>query len=151
MTTKISKKSTLNFNKEIVVGEVGALIGAPLVSFIASRFTSNLDAVSICAVIGAAIGACTSWLAMRIRDREKDRNFSAHNLASDIAYFTPAALLLTLTVYYPTLYFLSGDLLAVHRRVLSSVILSQITAFLLFLVLINVYRYFLAKFAGKVL
>jgi len=35
--------------------------------------------------------------------------------------------------------------------VLRSVIISQLAAFLLFLLLINVYRYLLAKFVGKVL
>ena len=151
VTTKISRKSTLNFNKEIVVGEIGALIGAPLLSFIVSRVTSHPRDVSIAAVLGAAIGACSSWLAMRIRDRGKERNFSARTLAHDIAYFTPAALLLTVTVYYPTLYVLSGDLLHVEHRVVSSVIISQLAAFLLFLLLINVYRYLLAKIVGKVL
>ena len=151
MTTKISKTSTLNFNKEIVVGEIGALIGAPLISFTVSHFTATPEFVSIAAVIGAAIGACTSWLAMRMRHRGKARSLSARTLASDIAYFTPAALLLTVTVYYPTLYVLSGALLNGRHHVLVAVILAQLTAFLLFLLLINAYRYLLAKIVGKVL
>ena len=142
-------KKTLNFNKQLLMGEIGAATCAPLVSYIFSLFTQKPNIISASAVGGAIFGASFFWLATRIHDKKKEKTFSASSLASDIAYFTPAAFLLTLLLYYPTLYLLSHYLLLQGDKVLLSVIPSQIIAFLLFLIGINLYRLFLFRFSGK--
>ena len=147
----INKKTTINFNKEILFGELGALACAPLTSYIASHFTSNVKFISLSAVIGAIAGGTIFWLSMRIHDKGIEKRLSVRGIADDIRYFTPAAFLLTLLVYYPTLFFVSLDLLSKQNKVLSSIIFSQITAFFFFLLMINAYRYILAKLYGKVL
>lgn len=147
----ITKKSTFNFNKEIMVGEIAALISAPLFSYIISNFTNNVKIISLFAVIGAIVGGNLCWLFMRIYDKEKENEFSIKNMTKDIAYFTPAAFLFTSLFYYPTLYFLSSDFLNSQEEVLTSIILAQFAAFALFLLMINIYRYLLAKSGGRVL
>lgn len=142
-------KKTFNFNKQLLIGEIGAVICAPLVSYIFSLFTQKSSIISASAVGGSIFGAAIFWLATKIYDKKKEKKFSTPNLAKDIAYFTPAAFLLTLLLYYPTLYLLSHYLLLQGDKVLLSVIPSQIIAFLLFLVGINLYRLLLYKFLGK--
>ncbi|MFH1311262.1 MAG: hypothetical protein ABIH65_02550 [Nanoarchaeota archaeon] len=147
----INKRNTFNFNKQIIFGEVGALIGAPLIAYIISRFTSNSKFISFFAVIGAIVGQAILWLSTRTYDKKKEGNFSIKNLIGDLIYFTPMAFLLTLFVYYPTIYFVADYLISDHYKVIYSVISSQILAFSLFLIVINLYRYFLAKYYNKVL
>lgn len=157
-------RSTFDFNKEILFGELGALLGAPLLSFIvAGLITSpNISSfvvadnpakipsiISSFAVIGAILGAAVFWLLMRAYDEKKRKELSLKHLASDISYFTPGAFVLTLLVYYPLLFLISKHLLNQDYRVLSSVILSQFVAFSLFLISINIYRRFIWKYFGK--
>lgn len=147
----LDKRNTLNFNKEIFFGEVGALIGTPSVSYLVSLFTSVPKDISYAAVIGGLIGQAIFWLSMRAYDKRVDKKLSAKSLGEDIIYFTPVAFLIAISVYYPTLFFTSEYLLNDQYKVVYAVISSQILAFSFFLVLINIYRYFLAKVYGKVL
>ena len=141
----------MNFNKEIFFGEIGALIGPPSISYLVSLFTSVVKYISFAAVVGGLMGQVIFWLYMRIYDKKVDKNMSVKNLAEDIIYFTPVAFLIAVLVYYPTLFFASEYLLNDQYKVVYAVISSQILAFSAFLILINVYRYFLAKIYGKVL
>ena len=144
-------KSFISFNKELLFGEIGAILSAPLFAYIAFKMGYTQEAISGFAVGGAIFGAAVFWLGTRIYDKKKEKSFSGKGLASDLAYFTPVAFLLTLLVYYPTLFFLSLELLTYSGGIVSSVFLSQIIAFFLFLVAINAYRLILARFFGKVL
>lgn len=149
--TGINRSNTFSFNKELVLGESGALISAPLVSDLVAHFTSHARLISLSAVIGGVLGAAVFWLAARAYDKEKAKSLSLKGLASDVLYFTPVAFLLAVLVYYPTLYLLSDELLGDRYHVLPAVIAAQLTAFSLFLICINIYRYLLAKVRGKVL
>jgi len=140
------KKSTLDFNKEILFGEIGALIGAPFISFLVSRFTKTIALISASAVIGALIGGSVFWLFMRIYDEEKKHIFSMHHLEKDILYFTPAAFLSGLLVYQPILFFLSDYFLSKGEIVVLSVLASQVLAFSFFLTLMNIYRKIVNKY-----
>lgn len=146
-------KRFFSFNKEIVFGEIGALIFIPLFSLITSKFTSSSNIISISAVIGGMIGGAIFWLAIRIYDNyygdDKSERESLNKLSLDIAYFAPAAFILGLIVYQPTLFFLSRHLLNIGDKVIYSVILSQAISFWCFLILMNVYRIILYKFFGK--
>jgi hypothetical protein len=145
------KKSTINFNKEIIACEIGAFLGAPLVSFIFSHITEVKDIISASAVIGGLIGSTIFWITTRIKNQNKHGNYSVKKLAKDIAYFTPAAFVISIIAYYPTVFFLSRHLLYQNLNVFSSVVSSQVIAFVLFISIMNIYRYVLSKLTGKVL
>ncbi len=147
----INAKNTLNFNKELIFGEMGALIGAPLASYLVSRFTSTIKFISFSAVLGGIIGGIIFWLFMRVYDKKIDKKFSIKNLAEDIIYFTPVAFLISLLMYYPILFFSSEYFLEDQHKILFSVIFAQLIAFSIFLIMMNIYRYFLAKIYKKVL
>ena len=150
MNVENSQKVTIiNFNKEIVFGELGALISAPALSFIVSYFTNNDQIISFSAVLGALIGGSIFWLIMRIYDAELIGKVPTRSLTGDLVYFTPAALILALLVYQPTLFLFSNHLLENGDRVIFSVIGAQIIAFLLFLLVMNLYRYVIYRFTGK--
>lgn len=149
--TIINPKTTLDFNKEILFGEAGALISAPLIAYIVSLFMETPRIISGSAVIGSIIGASAFWIIMRVYDKKMKGKTGARQLAEDVIYFTPAAFIITLFVYYPSLFFTSKYLLINDGGVLSSVIFSQAIAFTLFLLSVNVYRYLLARLTGKIL
>jgi len=138
-------KPLVNFNKEILAGEIGALISAPLGGLIASLFTLNSSYISAIAVLSSLAGASLFWIMMRAYDEKRTNVFTMQHLATDIGYFTPGAFILALVVYYPSLFLMSRHLLTQDYRVVSSVILSQAIAFTIYLVAMNVYRYLLWK------
>jgi len=142
------KRLTFDFNKEIFLGEIGALAGAPLVSFIVSRFTNVLTIISFSGVAGATLGAGIFWVLMRAYDKNTRKELSLKNLASDISYFTPGAFILALLAS-AGLFFISRHLLNQDSGVLSSVAFSQLITFIFFLIGINIYRYFILKYFGK--
>lgn len=144
-------RDAIDFNKEILFGEIGALIGAQLVSHISKGMAASDRTISFFVVIGSIIGAAIFWLATRIYDQERDHEFTTKGLMNDIAYFTPVAFILTLILYYPTLYFFSEYLLSHYTGLAILVIMAQSIAFLLLLAGLNFYRYLLFKYKGKVL
>ncbi len=147
-SSKISR-DFINFNKEILLGEVGAVLCAPWLAFLISKITSVSSTISIFAVIGSAIGGSLTWLVIRVFDQTRTKKYSTKELSNDLAYFAPVSFLLVITVYYPTLYSFSQHLLNKDYQVLFSVIASQAIAFLLFLTSINLYRYLLIRIVGK--
>ncbi|MBS3094855.1 hypothetical protein J4474_04270 [Candidatus Pacearchaeota archaeon] len=146
-----NSKNFFNFNKEIIFGEIGALVGAPSVSYLTSQMTESANIISFSAVGGAILGAASFWLIMRIYDDTRNHKLSLKEFAEDIAYFTPVAFFLTCLIYYPLLFFISRYLIRHFTGVLTSVVLSQFIAFTLFFISMNVYRYFLLKVVGKTL
>jgi hypothetical protein len=133
------------FNKEIIIGEVGSLLGAYVAAFIASRLTGNAAVISAVLIPGTLLGGTIFWLAARIAHQRERHNGSVGVLARDISFFTPGAAILGLTVYDPAI-FVASHFLLVHRSgVILSVAGGQITAFSLFLGSMNFYRLVLAK------
>jgi|SRR3989304_6794631 len=139
----------LNFNKELLFGEIGAMIGAPSASYISSHFTSSIDTIAMITVMGAAVGSSILWLSMRIYDKLKKGETSKKKFIEDLAYLVPVASFLVFTIYYPSLYLLSQYFLENDYRAVSSAIMSQISSYILFLLAINTYRYFLLKLTGR--
>jgi hypothetical protein len=146
---KKPKKDLLDFNKQIILGEIGAAIGAPIGSFIGYLLTSNPSIISGFAVAGSILGGIIFWVTTRILDEKRKKRYSVKNLASDIAYYTPAALLLVIIEYQPILYFLSRKLIQTSIHPVLSTIIAQLSAFAIFLVLINIYRLVLQKYFNK--
>lgn len=147
-----SKKRFRNFNKEILFGELGSLFAAPTISSLISQVSSNAKIISLSAVFGAIIGASLFWLVMRVYDRKKRNELTITDMTNDFIYLTPGASMLTVLVYYPTLYSLALDkITSGNLGVPVSVIISQAVAFSAFLIAINIYRLVLKRFFNRVL
>lgn len=156
LRTKIRHKLKLNkrildFNKEILIGEFGALIGAPLFGFLGSLISRSPNFISIATVIGSIFGACISWLAARIYDEKKNKRLSVKKFTKDISLYTPVAFLISVLASYPTVVFVTHSLfIKEHISFLSSFI-GELSGFVVFLVLINSYRYILSHFFNKLI
>jgi hypothetical protein len=145
------QKTTLDFNREILFGECGALLAANPAAEVASHFSGNPTIISTAAVAGTLVGGALFWLVARIYDKVRQKTFDTRSIASDIGYLTPAAVILGFVVYDPAIYLTSHHLLTSGERVLASVLLGQLVAFSLFLACMNVYRILLIRISGKVL
>jgi hypothetical protein len=143
------QQSTLAFNRELIIGECGALLLVNPVASLTARITSNPSVISGSAVAGTLAGGALFWLAARIYDTSRSQGFSAKRLASDIGYFTPAAVLLGFVVYDPAIYLISRHLLKSGDTVTPAVFVAQAAAFLLFLASMNLYRILLLRLKGK--
>lgn len=141
--------SALDFNKELLFGEVGSLIFSPLAAYIVSKFTSVQSTISISAIFGAIFGASLFWTLMRVYDRTKHGRYNIGKLAGDIAYFTPVAFLFTVLIYYPSIFIGSRYFLNHGDKVVYSVVFSQVLGFLIFMLSMNVYRYVLHTYFRK--
>jgi len=142
-------KNTINFNKEILFGEVGAIVGIQISSYILSKMDYSINLLSYIIVISAIVGASLFWFAMRVYDKTRKNKYPEKNIIEDIAYYAPAAFILTSLFYYPTLFFATKYFLEHNRMIEYSATISQIIAFGLFLVGINIYRYVLGKYYKK--
>lgn len=143
------RQSTIDFNKELLFGEIGAVVGAQVFSLAASLKFTSAGILSFTSVLGAIIGAALFFLSARIYYKKINKQFSTKKLEEDLLYFTPVAFILTLLVYYPSLYFINKYFLASNIEIILSTFISQASAFFLFLAAINIYRYLLIKLAGK--
>jgi hypothetical protein len=142
-------KSTIVFNRELLFGECGALMMASPAASIVSHYTTSTRAISFAAVAGTLAGGALFWLAARIYDSTRNRHLDTKVLASDIGYFTPAAIILGFLIYDPSIYLASHHLLVGGDSVMPSVLIGQGIAFLLFVLCMNIYRILLMRICGK--
>jgi hypothetical protein len=143
------RQSTYHFNREIIIGECGALVVATVTAPVASHYTRNPAVISSAAVAATLVGGGLSWLAARIYDQIQAHTFAAKTLAGDLGYFTPAAILFGFGVYDPTIYLIAHALLERGAGVSAAVATGQIVAFGLFLLCLNLYRIALLKLRGR--
>jgi hypothetical protein len=143
------RQSTYHFNREILIGECGALVVAAVTAPVASHYTRNPAVISSSAVAGTLVGGGLSWLAARIYDQVQARTFAARTLAGDLGYFTPAAILFGLGVYDPAIYLIAHALLERGVGVTAAVAAGQVVAFGLFLLCLNLYRLALLRLRGR--
>lgn len=141
-------KRVFDFNKEIVFGELGALISIPIITYVVSLLSRNATLISSAAVIGSIAGASFFWILMRAYDDKRRHELSFQSLAADIGYFTPAAFISTLFVYYPVLFFVSRYLIIQKDIIFSSVMIAQVLAFSLFMLVMNFYHHYLYRLTG---
>jgi hypothetical protein len=142
-------KNFKDFNKEILFGEVGTLIGIQFFNLLSSNFSFPVRLIPHLVVFGAIIGGSLFWLLARVYDKSKEENYSQKKLFDDMKYFTPASTFFTFAFYYPVLFFGTKYFLEHHRRLEFSTIIAQLIAFSAFLIGINIYRYILLKVKGK--
>jgi len=137
------------FNRELLLGECGALVVSNPAASVVSRFTKNPDLISYAAVAGTLLGGALFWLAARIYDNTRETRLDTKVLASDIGYFTPAAVLLGILVYDPSIYYATHHLLYNGGSVVPSVLLGEVFAFVVFALFMNLYRLLLLRLRGK--
>jgi hypothetical protein len=144
-----ASKDFFDFNKEILFGEVGSLVGIQLASFLAIHFPRYQSWTPHFIVFGAMIIGSLFWILARVYYKSREEKYSEKKFFNDVKYFTPASVLFSLFFYYPTLFFAVKYFLEHNKPVEFSAILSQGIAFLIFLVSINIYRYLLFKVFNK--
>lgn len=144
-------RETINFNKEILFGELGAIAGIQILGHIFYRLNVPSNWLSYLIVIGAAIGASLFWFLMRLYDKTRKNKYSGKRVIEDISYFAPATFILTIIFYYPTLFFVTKYLIEHNQLIKYITTIPQIIAFTLYLLSINLYRKILMKYYNKVL
>ncbi|MEM5948608.1 hypothetical protein WKV44_08635 [Spirochaetia bacterium 38H-sp] len=135
-----NKTAFLNFNKEILIGEIGAILGAQIASYIIFSLTHSRDLASIAAILGSIIGGAILYLPTRYYHQKQANTFSPRKFGKDLLYFTPVALALTILIYYPSLYMFENYFLGKQTFIIFSTFFSQSISFFLFLIAINIYR-----------
>ncbi|NMB66758.1 hypothetical protein GYA25_01720 [Candidatus Woesearchaeota archaeon] len=143
------KKSFLNFNKELIFGEIGAVFGANFLSLSLSHIYSSSKIIPFVAVVGALLGSSLFWVILRVYDQTRERYFSMKKFSSDLLYFSPVAFIISLLTYYPSIFLISRYFLIHKRFGIFPVFVSQILGFSFFLILINIYRFLLIKMKNK--
>ena len=142
-------KGFVNFNKEVLFGQGGALLGTQIAALISSGLTTSSEIISIWVVIGSLIGAAAFWAPVRIYDETRRKKYSTKKFIKDIEYFTPAAFIVSIIFYLPSLYYFSKFFIETSINANLSAIISQAIAFLIFVLAINIYRILLYKLDKK--
>lgn len=143
------KKDTIQFNLEMLFSEVGVFVGAQLFAHLAAIISVDPDFISLFGVIGATAGSAIFWVIMRIRDGRTRGEYSRHNLFDDILHYSPAATTLGLFVCQPIFFIISTRLMSHGMGTLLAVLIGQFVGFIVFAVLLNIYRHYLEKVTGK--
>lgn len=141
-------KRFVDFNKQLLFGEIGALTGTPLFPLITSHFTDDPAVVAFSAVIGGLAAGSVFWLVVRVYDERKRGLHWVRRLAGQIVWFSPAASVLGLMIYQPILFFVARHLIKTGALVVHAVLASQVLAFTSFLVAMNLYRLMISR-TGK--
>jgi hypothetical protein len=142
-------KEAFDFNREILFGEVGSLLGIQFASILSIHFPRHPNLIPHFIVLGAMVMGSLFWLLARIYYKSKREKYSENKFIYDMKYFTPASAVFTLLFYYPTLFFATKYLIEHNKPIEFSAILSQVLAFAAFLTAINIYRYVLLKVFDK--
>jgi uncharacterized membrane protein YeaQ/YmgE (transglycosylase-associated protein family) len=147
-----ASKGIINFNKQIFIGWIGALVGAQIFSHAASEIFRSSIGISFAAIVGSILGS-SLWMFSRAHDMKREGIFSFKKLLEDLLYFTPVNFLFSCIFYYPVLFFLSQSLLMDnflnHFAVFSAVFIAQVIAFGLSTIALNIYRRILFRKTGK--
>jgi uncharacterized membrane protein YfcA len=136
---------SLDFNKEIVFGEIGALLGSALGGYLSFWISRNESLIPTFAVVGSLLGSTTLFLSTKIYDKKKRKELSFRNIFNDLKYYTPAAAVLRVLIGSPLLYFLTRLFVESNFGAFYSGALGEFLCFLVFLTLINFYRIVLAR------
>jgi len=142
---KIEDKNFGEFNKEIFFGEVGAILGAALASSITGHFTVSRAIIAQFAVVGSALGGSSLFLFEKIKNKIKRKENILKSTIKDLEFFTPAAAVIVFGISYPLLYNLAKFLIKIGWHHYLSGVVAEISAFLAFLILINLYRLVLVR------
>lgn len=146
---KKEKGRLVDFNKEIVFGEIGALVGSSLGAYLSFIISGNEKLVPTFSVVGSMLGSTVLYLSTKIYDKIKRKELSLKNLIHDLIYYTPVAAPLRIFMGYPLLYFFARFFLRNGVGAFYSGALGEFLSFLVFLLMINIYRIVLFRFFKK--
>jgi uncharacterized membrane protein YeaQ/YmgE (transglycosylase-associated protein family) len=138
-----------DFNKEIIFGEIGALSGSALGSYLSFLISGNEKLIPTFSVVGSMLGSTILYLSTKIYDKIKRKEFSIKNLISDLLYYTPIAAPLRIFIGYPLLYLFTRYFVKNGVGAFYSGALGEFLSFLIFLVMINAYRFILYRISKK--
>jgi len=142
---------TIDFNKEILFGEIGALTGAVLLGVVAFFIHKNPNWVSTLTLLGSIAGGSIFWWITRIYDEKRRNEFSIKKLGKDLSLYTPVAILIALLISFPTVFFVTHAISAKIRFDFLGSLVGELSGFILFVVLMNAYRYILKRKFNRVL
>jgi len=145
----IRDRNFSDFNKEILYGEVGAILGAGIVSLTAAHLTSSRTIIAQFAVIGSMTGGSILFLLKKIRNKIRRKEPVFKSTIYDLKYFTPASAIIIFGICYPLLYYLTKYLVKGGLETFIAGSVSEMAAFSVFICLINIYRFSLIKFFQK--
>ena len=141
-----------DFNKEIIIGEAGALAGASLFGILSIYLESTPNLVSVFTILGSVIGGLYSWVITRIYDQKRRHEFSIGKLGKDLSWYSPIALLTGLFICYPIIFFVTRSISLKSIHLVSfGPIIGELAGFTAFIIIMNSYRYFLKAFFKKIL
>jgi len=129
-----------DFNKEIIFGEIGAILGSSLGAYLSFLISGNEKLIPTFTVIGSILGSTTFFLSTKIYNKRKRKELSLRNLIHDLMYYTPVAASLRIFLGYPLLYFFTRYFVRSDIGAFYSGALGEFLSFLIFLFLINIYR-----------
>jgi hypothetical protein len=138
-----------DFNKEIICGEIGALLGAYVAGLTTAHLSRSSALISAMLIPGTLLGGTVFWLTARIIHQRGRQAWSVRMLARDISYFTPAAAVLGFVIYDPTIFVASHFLLNRGAGIVLAIAGGECAAFALFLSAMNGYRFLLAKTGAR--
>ena len=138
-----------DFNKEIIFGEIGALSGSALGSYLSFLISGNEKLIPTFSVVGSMLGSTILYLSTKIYDKIKRKESSIKNLISDLLYYTPIAAPLRIFIGYPLLYLFTRYFVKNGVGAFYSGALGEFLSFLIFLVMINAYRFILYRISKK--
>ena len=148
MEKKVSGR-LFDFNKEIIFGEIGALLGSSLGAYFSFLIWQNEKLIPTFSVVGSMLGSTLFFLSTKIYNKRKRKELSLRNLIHDLMYYTPVAASLRIFIGYPLLYFFTRYFVRSDIGAFYSGALGEFLSFLIFLFLINMYRIILFRFFKK--
>ena len=154
LRNKIKHRVKLNsrvieFNKEIFIGEIGAIIGAVVIGFFGSLILRNGKFISFATLFGSILGSSIFWLSARMHDEKNYHRFSVGKFARDITLFTPIAFLISICFSYPTVLFMTNFVFRKDHISFLSSFVGELCGFCVFLIFINIYRVVLDHYFNK--
>jgi len=143
------RRDTIDFNSEIIFGEIGGLLASPVFGYLAAHIKPDPHFIAFFAVVGSIIGCAVFWLATRVKNHKRRGIFSKKKIAKDIMWYSPVATATAFLIYQPVLFVMSAHLLERGHSVLVSILVAQFLAFLSFAIVINLYRTILEMVTGR--
>jgi hypothetical protein len=137
---KSKRGKFLDFNKEIISGEIGSILGSAFGAYLSFLISKNASLIPAFSVAGSLIGNTSFFLSSKIYHKIKRKEFSIKGLFHDLEYYTPAAAPISIFIGYPALYLITRFFSQNGLSPFYSGAFGAILAFMIFLIIINIYR-----------
>jgi hypothetical protein len=133
-------KRVWDFNKEILLSELGSIVCGTLAGIIAAVFFVDVRTISVLTVVGVSIGSSVVWLVLRIIDTKRRGVYSKKKVFRDLEYFVPGAIFISVLFVYPTIFFGTKALLEAGIGPGSSAFVGTFMGIIVYMGCMNVYR-----------